>query len=123
MENYSLQQRICVKLYYCGQSYRQIHDALACMDEIQQIPSVTMLQRLVEKFKSTGSVRVSSHEDLRADNAQRHNLEAKQTPPGFQNLRLTKLKKKTEVSVIHEEELAPGDTMNRAEFCDDGKSE
>ncbi|KAK9730058.1 hypothetical protein QE152_g15500 [Popillia japonica] len=49
------------------------------MDEIQQIPSVSMLQQLVEKFKSTGSVRVSSDGDLRADNEQRHNLEAEQT--------------------------------------------
>ncbi|KAK9695434.1 hypothetical protein QE152_g32574 [Popillia japonica] len=49
------------------------------MDDIQQILYVSMLQWLVEKFKSMGLVRVRSDEDLRADNAQRHNLQAEQT--------------------------------------------
>lgn len=101
MENYSLQQRIAViQLYYSGQSYRKIRDALACMDEIQEIPSVSMLQRLVEKFKSTGSVRVSSDEHrVRADDAQRHNLEAEQTVIQTVVETPTNLKE-TEVSVI-----------------------
>lgn len=137
MNRLSVDQRITVvKLYYGGQSLREIKDAFLALHADAEVPCLASFKSIIDKFNSTGSVRVKADDEVPQPHLNQEKTEMVLAAVAVNpKTSLSKIEEETGISrstacrilrkekfrpykVQNHQELLPDDLERRIQFCE-----